>query len=154
MTTYPVNTDREEADFLAMFCKRDRAVSWHCSIHEVKDTRSAKQNRLSHVLYGEIERQRKEYTSDEAKNMSKYYCGLGIIMAEEPLLAPKYQKALESHGLEDRIDIMGLLPMTSLFTVKQKALYLDRMYKYWEQAGVYQLPRPDDLYYEALMVKR
>tara|TARA_R110000803_G_scaffold103976_7_gene172114 strand:- start:281 stop:745 length:465 start_codon:yes stop_codon:yes gene_type:complete len=153
MKRYSVDTPSDEASFISDFFKRDKDKSWDCILTQSKNSRSDKQNRLSHVLYASIERQGCEYTIAQAKNMSKYYCGLGIIIAEEPIISKTYRKALELHSVEDRIEIMSLLPVTSLFGVTQMAHYLERVYIFWEESGAYSLPRPEDLYYESIFVK-
>lgn len=113
------------------------------------ETRSNKQNRLSHLLYSEISRQGQDDSFIRVKSLCKYHLGLPIIVRDEPELTHRFKLVLEPLTYEERIEAMQLLSLTSLLSMKQKAEYITAIYELYEPQG-YRLPRPEDLYLPAI----
>lgn len=152
--TLPVNTQEQSENFFSIFAQRSKEIDWGVTLAPLDNSRSGKQNRLSHMLYSAISNQSKEYSSIQAKNHCKYHLGVPILIKDEGWATSYFKMLLANLVIEDRVKAMEHIALTSIMTVKQKARYLDNVYKYWEGDRGLVLPRPDDLYYESLGVKR
>lgn len=113
------------------------------------ETRSQKQNRLAFMWYrilggftGHGEKYEREYC--------KLVYGCPILSVDDADFNAFYVQALDVLPYEQRLAAMEYVPVTSLFTVKQFAEYLNTIEQESALRGI-QLPRPDDLYYEALI---
>jgi hypothetical protein len=112
------------------------------------ETRSAKQNRLSHLWYPVMGA---AYHLD--RHEMKAYCKLAYgvpIMREDKDFNAFYTTALDPLDWDQQLDAMLYVPVTSLMKVKQMAEYLTIMDREAAVRGVV-LPAPDDLYWAALM---
>ncbi|WP_461522156.1 hypothetical protein [Porticoccus sp.] len=111
------------------------------------------QNRLAFLWYAEIGKHVGELTAEIRKE-----CKLDIgvpILAESNEEFNRVWSVLQDRLIQsERLAAMEILQVTSLFTTKQMAEYLDQMDKTYTMQGV-ALPYPDDLYQAAMgRVKR
>ena len=151
--TFPYNTPEQIAKFDSMALQRDKELEWSICLKPLEKSRSAAQNRLSHVIYAYIEKHSNDTLKHDIKSYCKYKFGLPIIIEEELELTEQFKTVLSKLTYEERITAMELIPLTSLLSVKQMAVYLTNVYTYFDSMG-YQLPKPDDLYYSALGITK
>jgi hypothetical protein len=108
-----------------------------------KKHRSLQQNDLSHVWYRSIAKQSQHMSMDEVKRECKLTCGVPILRAESEYFKRMWSTFIKGHDYEARIEMMDLLPVTSLMTPSQMADYLEAVYYKYNQAG-YHLEWPDE----------
>lgn len=118
----------------------------------VKDKRRAKQNSLAFKLYEHINNNEK-YKGSDAREYCKYTFGVSILIADDREYFDYYELTLSPHSHENRLLIMEKMPVTSMMTVKQFSRYLEAIYNKFDPMG-YALPKPEDIYYEAMGYKR
>ena len=98
--------------------------------------RSLDQNALAFRWYGEIHRQGREYTTDQARNFCKYHFGGPIRAAAEPEFAA-FLALLESrYAYEELIAAMTYVEVTRHFDAAQMSEYLTAMQAHFRTRGV------------------
>ena len=124
---------------------------WLVTIGQDDESRSLKQNRLSHMWYAHMGRESghgREFERAQAKLL------LGVpILREGKEFNKFYTSALAPLEYEDRLAAMEFVPVTSLMTVSQFAEYLTEVDSKAALRGLV-LPQPEDLYWDALMQSR
>jgi hypothetical protein len=130
-----------EAVQMAIECG-DKAME----IRELESDRSTAQNRLAFKLYQHID---KHAHTTNTREVCKYHIGLPILIADNPDMHEKFKNVLEPLPYEARIKAMELVPVTSLMKIKQFTEYLEGIYRKYDPEG-YRLPKPEDIYYEAM----
>lgn len=124
---------------------------WGVKFYRCDKDRTSKQNALSHILYDFVSMAKKEDTTLGVKSYCKYYFGVPILIHDDPEMMGYFELVFTHLSIEDRIKAIKHIPVTSLMGVKLFARYLDNVYKHYEQDHGLILPRPDDLYFDALM---
>lgn len=121
---------------------------WVVKIGQDDESRSQKQNRLSFLWYGII-----GGSTNEGRMQQRHYCkllhGCPILM-EDKDFNQFYLSAIGPLTYEQQLDAMEYVPVTSSMTTRQFAEYLEAIDKQALAQGVV-LPRPEDLYWNALM---
>lgn len=115
------------------------------------ESRSLKQNRLAFAWYkfrGEATGHGKEYE----RAVCKLLYGIPILREDEKFNA-FYTVAVDRLNYEQKMAAMEYVPVTSLMKVRQFAEYLTTVDNETASIGIV-LPRPEDLYYDALMLDR
>jgi len=141
-------TDKQE---LIEYIKRLSPIGnrpWTVTVSEDDESRSHKQNRLSFFWY----RIRGSVTGHD-RHYERCLCKLlyGIpILREKKQFNNFYEAALEHLDYKQKLDAMEIVPVTSLMTTKEFARYLDTVDRESASLGIV-LPRPEDLYWDALM---
>lgn len=98
--------------------------------------RSLDQNALAFRWYGEIHRQGREFTTDQARNFCKYHFGGPIRAAAEPEFAA-FLALLESrYAYEELIAAMAYVEVTRHFDTAQMSEYLTAMQAHFRTRGV------------------
>jgi hypothetical protein len=118
---------------------------WRIWWEEYTETRSDKQNRLSHAWYAELADNLKEYTALGYKNYCKLNFGVPILRAEDEEFRTSYDKVIRPLGYEQKIEVMNILPVTSIMTTKQLSQYLDAMKAHFYNKQGYDLKFPGDV---------
>jgi len=121
---------------------------WTVTISEDDESRSLKQNRLSFMWY----RMRGDATGHDRhyeRCLCKYLYGIPILR-ERKEFNEFYEAALDNLDYRQKLDAMEFVPVTSLMTTKEFAEYLDTVDRESASLGII-LPRPEDLYWNALM---
>ena len=96
------------------------------------------QNALAFMWYMDISRQMGDRSPEEARAEAKVSFGIPIHRTDNTALAAVYDARLGRIPYEEQVEFVRdtELPVTSLFTVKQMARYLDAMEKHWRMIGV------------------
>ncbi len=126
-------------------------------LHEVivrphKKDRSLSQNRLSHMHYSQIASQRYEVPV-ETKARCKLDYGIPILIAEDEDFAEKWNSVTKYLGREDLLKAVELIRVTSIMKVNAMTEYISAYMIAHEMQGI-ALSHPEDLYYEAMGLKR
>ena len=96
------------------------------SVKSGKD-RSINQNNHSHTWYGQIARELREDTELGVKCFCKLHFGVPILRAESDDFRIAYDATVKTMSYEQKLQVMTILPVTSLMTKKQIQQYLDAM---------------------------
>lgn len=113
------------------------------AIKIILDLRSRKQDGIAHVWYRDISDHLGDTTPLKVKAMSKFHCGVPILLGEDPEFAAKWHEIIVGRFNYDEIIQLMMpthklyIPLTSELTVPQMSEYLQRMQRYWAKAGVY-----------------
>lgn len=98
--------------------------------------RTLDQNALAFRWYGEIHRQGREFTTDQARAFCKYHFGCPIRAAAEPEFAA-FLALLESrYTYEELIAAMAYVEVTRHFDTAQMSEYLTAMQAHFRTRGV------------------
>jgi hypothetical protein len=104
--------------------------------------RSLAQNNLIHKWFGEISEQRGEHTPLEVKTICKRMFFMPILRAD----SSEFNELLVSLGHLDedkKMQLIEMLPVTSICTTKQMTRGMDDMYLFYTGEGV-ALTQPDE----------
>ncbi len=112
------------------------------------EDRSIKQNRLSFLLYKELGLATGNGAIQERCRCKLQY-GLNILL-EDTEFYKFYNNTMLILPYEDKLKCMEYINVTSFFSMKQFASYLNTIYQESAAQGIV-LSQPKDLYYEALM---
>lgn len=129
--------------FYDVLKKLDPTRNWVFEWHEQKSKRSLDQNAISHAWYAEIA---KALDSDNAECW-KCYCklhhGVPILRAENAEFRKVYDEAIKGLSYEKKLQIMKILPVTSLMNTTQLSAYLEAVQADFMDKGV-MLTFPDE----------
>lgn len=142
--TFVIRGDKDLTDTQAFIGNLDRKKLWEIKIGPHTKARSLAQNRLSFLWYGEIGAYM-GIVADEARCRCKLKFGVPIMVAEDEFFARTWQQLVEKHGRTFLLDLMELVPVTSLMTVAQMSQYLTDIDFYFGSQGL-DLTHPEDLY--------
>lgn len=110
---------------------------------EFLDHRTLDQNSLIYAWYSDIAKARGDMTALNARCMSKYWCGLPILMTESEVFRDRWDRLIRNtFEYEQKLELMEWFPVSSLMSKKQLSQYLERMHEYWGKNGV-QLEWPE-----------
>jgi hypothetical protein len=118
---------------------------WRIKWEEYTETRSDKQNRLSHAWYAELAENLKEFNALGYKNFCKLHFGVPILRTEDDEFRNSYDKVIRPLSYEQKIEVMNILPVTSIMTTKQLTQYLDAMKAHFYNKQGYDLHFPGDM---------
>jgi hypothetical protein len=121
---------------------------WVITIGHDDESRSLKQNRLSHMWYAHLGRE-SGHGREFERAQAKLHQGIPILR-EGKEFNEFYTNALAHLEYEQRLAAMEFVPVTSLMSVHQFAEYLNEVDSKAALRGIV-LPQPKDLYFDALM---
>lgn len=98
--------------------------------------RSLPQNAITHVWYGQIARELREDDALGWKCYCKLHHGVPILRAENEEFRETYDGAIKGLGYEQKLQIMRILPVTSLMTKEQLSKYAEAVQADFAQRGV------------------
>jgi len=108
------------------------------------EQRTDLQNRLSHGWYGELAEGIKEHDAIGYKCFCKLHFGVPIMRAEDDEFREVYDSAIKGLSYEKKIEIMKILPVTSLMNTKQLSQYLESVKEYFQTNYGFELKFPND----------
>ena len=108
--------------------------------------RSLPQNSTVAKWYAEIATETGE-TPIAVKAMCKHQFGLLIMQAENPAWVAEWEPLYSPLPYEKRLKLFEVLPLTSKFTTRQMAAYMDAVQKTYTAQGI-RLTDPDALRYQ------
>lgn len=114
------------------------------TIKPFTQTRSELQNALSHAWYSELSLNLKEETATGYKSFCKLHFGVAIMRATDEEFRTVYDLAIKGLSYEKKLEIMKILPVTSLMNTKQLNEYLEAMKDYFYTQCGYDLKFPAD----------
>jgi hypothetical protein len=122
----------------------DITQKWVIDARLFTETRTDLQNRLSHAWYSEIA---KALDSDDATGW-KCYCklhhGVPIMRRDDAEFKQVYDEAIKGLSYEKKLQIMKILPVTSIMNTKQLTEYLEDVQMDFTFKGV-KLEFPDEI---------
>lgn len=107
-------------------------VRYVANVVEIEKNRTDLQNRLSHAWYQQLANELKENDSLGWKCYCKLHFGVPILRAEDDEFRKVYDGAIKSMTYENKLEVMKILPVTSLMKTKQLTKYLDEMKGWFE----------------------
>jgi hypothetical protein len=141
---FVVRGKQDKADLCEFISKLDDDTRWEVEIHKHKKARSDAQNRLSHVWYREIG-SFMGITEAEAKARCKLKFGVQILAKNDKWFEKRWQELCEAHHRVFLLDMMELIPITSLMDVEEFSKYLTELENYFGPQGC-PLSHPDTLF--------
>lgn len=112
--------------------------------------RSLEQNKLQRKWVNEIAEQT-EQAPEQIRGYCKLHLGVPILRDENAEFKVSYDRVIKPLPYESKIACMMEpldFPVTRLMTSKQKAQYLDEIYRHFAERGI-QLTNPEELRYAA-----
>ena len=119
----------------------DAPDGWVCTIEPPR--RSRKQNSTQHKWWAEIAAQRGDMTPAEVKAEAKAYFGVPILLAEDDDFRERYERTIKPLPKATKLDVMHLLPVSSLMNRDQHRRYLDEVFRFYSQQG-FRLTVPEE----------
>lgn len=101
--------------------------------------RTAQQNRLAWLWYGEIAHQLEHQTAEEVRGECKLRFGVPILRAENDDFAEKYDQHVKGLPYETKVALMMEpldFPITRLMTTRQQTAYLDAIHRHYSGEGI------------------
>ncbi|MGN2244916.1 hypothetical protein ACFWZU_15585 [Frateuria sp. GZRR33] len=98
--------------------------------------RSLPQNAFTHVWYEQIAQELREDDELGWKCYCKLHHGVPILRAENEEFRLAYDNAIKGLSYEQKLQVMRLLPVTSLMTKAQLSKYADEVKKDFARRGV------------------
>lgn len=124
--------------------KLDPTVRHVVSIKEYTELRSDLQNRLSHAWYAELAQELKEHDAIGYKSFCKLHFGVPIMRTDDDEFRAVYDSAIKGLSYEKKIEVMKILPVTSLMSTKQLTQYLEAVKAYFYEHNGFDLKYPND----------
>ena len=150
-TTFVLNSASDQAQAMLFLSnlEADRDHPYTVTFSQEDEARSVKQNRLAFLWY-RIRGSMTGHGPEHERQYCKLHHGCPILIVEDDDFARFYEQAINRLTYEDRLAAMDYVPVTRLMKVKQFSEYLDAVDRNSAQQGI-TLPRPEDLYWDALM---
>lgn len=98
--------------------------------------RSLDQNAISHAWYEQLARELREDDALGHKCYCKLHHGVPILRAEDEEFREAYDATIKGMTYEQKLQVMRLLPVTSLMTKEQLSKYLEAMQADFAKRGV------------------
>jgi hypothetical protein len=125
------------------------------SIKTAEKDRSSSQNRLAFAWYKHLAAEMQDGTPEDKRAYCKLCIGVPIRREKEEFRVV-YDEHIRPLSYEAKIACMKSpidFPVTRDMTIKEMTTYLNNIDQHFAEQGVI-LPRPDDLYYAAMGIKR
>lgn len=121
----------------------DPTIKHVITIKTFTEKRSDLQNSLSHSWYSELAFNLKENDALGYKCFCKLHFGVGILRAEDEEFRTAYDLAIKPMSYEKKLEVMKILPVTSIMNTKQLTQYLDAMKSYFYDNHGFDLKYPN-----------
>jgi hypothetical protein len=121
----------------------DITQKWVIEARQFKELRTYLQNRLSHVWYSEIAQFDTSDKADGWKCYCKLHHGVGIMRRDDVEFKQAYDDAIKGLSYEKKLQVMKILPVTSLMNTLQLNEYLEAVQNDFRGKGI-NLKFPDD----------
>lgn len=140
-------------NFIAKVKALDLSQGYVANVDKPEKNRTDLQNRLSHAWYKELSEKLKDNDALGWKCYCKLHFGVPIMRAEDDDFRKVYDLAIKAMSYENKLEVMKILPVTSLMKTKQLTKYLDEMKAWFETREGIILEYPinyelDDKYYK------
>lgn len=124
-------------------------------VQDFENSRSSAQNRLAFLWYKHIAAEMQDGTAEDKRAFCKLCIGVPIRREDDEFRAV-YDEHIRPLSYEAKIACMSSpidFPVTRDMSVKQMTQYLNNVDAEFAKQGII-LPRPEDLYFSALGIKR
>lgn len=132
--------------FNKLIAELNPMLRWRISIVEFTETRSEKQNALSHSWYGDMVKALNDNDALGYKCYCKLHFGVPIMRAEDEEFRNVYDMVIKGLDYAKKLEIMKILPVTSLMNTKQLTQYLDAVKAHFYETRGLDLKYPMDFY--------
>lgn len=114
----------------------DPLVKWDVKIVQYEKNRTAEQNALSHAWYLQLQKELREDSALGYKCFCKLHFGVPILRAEDAEFRKVYDDVIKQLSYEKKLEVMQILPVTSIMKTKQLSQYLEAMQAHYFKQGV------------------
>ena len=143
MASRILRTDQDRAGWVTFIAAQPLPIT----VTAIKGARrSLPQNSTAAKWYSEIAAETGE-TAIEVKAMCKHQFGLLIMQAQNPAWVAEWEPIYAPLSYEKRLKLFEVLPLTSRFTTKQMAEYMDAVQKTYTAQGI-RLTDPEMMKYQ------
>ena len=127
---YIAITDRELSQMIGDLREMHKATGYLEVVASNEKKRSLDQNAISHTWYTQVSVELREQSVRDVKRECKLLYGVPILRAESEEFRELYDSLVKGRfSYEEKLQMMDLLPVTSLMTKKQLSQYLETMQK-------------------------
>lgn len=133
-----------QAKLIEKINQLDPTERFVCEIKPFAEKRTELQNKISHAWYGELASNLKENDALGYKCFCKLHFGVAILRAEDDEFRQAYDLAVKPLSYEKKLEVMKILPITSIMKTKQLSAYLEAMKDYFMQHNGFELSFPPD----------
>jgi len=113
--------------------EKHKHVTW--AAPRIGEDRSLDQNALSHVWYGQVDKEAPEVIGT-TRRYCKLHFGVPILRAEEPSFQELYDRAIKPFDYETKLEIMEIMTVTSLMSRDQMYRYMSTMQVHYAEQGI------------------
>lgn len=114
----------------------DLTRNWQFEWHEQKSRRSLEQNAIMYAWYSEIAQALDSDNAEGWKCYCKLHFGVPIMRRDDAKFRQVYDEAIKGLSYEKKLQIMRILPVTSLMNTAQLSEYLEHMQAYFMDKNV------------------
>lgn len=98
--------------------------------------RTPNQNDISHTWYEQVARELREDDARGVKRFCKLHFGVPILRAEDEEFRTVYDATVKGMTYEQKLQVMDLLPVTSLMKTGQLSAYMETVQDHYRERGV------------------
>lgn len=155
MQKFILNSLKDKSKVGAYLDGLDYSTPKSLIIDDYKKDRNNAQNRLLNKLYTDIGKDPKGSGYAYERGFYKFNYGCPILVRDNEDFADFYDTLLELYEYEKMIEVMSteIISVSSIMGVKQCSEYIENIYQSAHERDIY-LSKPEDLYYEAMGIKR
>lgn len=112
-------------------------IPFDCQFQEPSDDRTIDQNACINAIYREIAKQKGDETFEDIRRMCKLFFGVPILRRDDTGFRDLYDtKVKHDFTHEEKLQLMGILDVSSKMTKKQGTEYIDAILDYWTEKGL------------------
>lgn len=126
------------------FARLDPTVKWSVKVEQYAKTRTEEQNAISHAWYAQLAKELRDDTALGYKCFCKLHFGVPILRAEDEEFRKVYDTVLKQLSYEKKLEVMKILPVTSIMKTKQLSQYLEAMQAHFAKDVKLEFPAKDE----------
>ena len=131
-----INSDASLQSFIGEIREMYRVHRYVKATAKTGKARSLDQNAISHAWYEQLSREMREDDAIGWKCYCKLHHGVPILRAEDEEFRTAYDATIKGMTYEQKLQVMRLLPVTSLMVKDQLSKYLEAMQADYSRRGV------------------
>lgn len=121
----------------------DPTKRWLFKWEEYNRTRTEEQNAISHAWYAQLAKELRDDTALGHKCFCKLHFGVPILRAEDEEFRKVYDTVIKQLSYEKKLEVMKILPVTSIMKTKQLSQYLEAMQAHFAKDVKLEFPAKD-----------
>jgi hypothetical protein len=126
------------------FARLDPTQRWSIKVEQYAKTRTEEQNAISHAWYAQLAKELRDDTPLAYKCFCKLHFGVPILRAEDDEFRTVYDTAIKSLSYEKKLEVMKILPVTSIMKTKQLSQYLEAMQAHFADRVKLEFPAAEE----------